>query len=121
MIEAMSYYDISENEPEKIYHSLILGMLIFLRPTHEVKSNRESGYGRYDVLVIPKNKKDLGIVMEFKKVSSSKDLEKGAVEALKQIEEKHYTQELNQRGINRILGMGLAFFGKQVMIKNKYL
>jgi len=179
IIETISYYDIPENEPEKIYHALVLGMLIFLRETHEVKSNRESGYGRYDVLIIPKNKNDLGIVLEFKtfnletaiqgdkvmqdfesgsfamgvdhsqKVKATpiandygskdcvnlspsiavfrfnpkqnKDLEEGALSALKQIEDKQYSQELHQRGIANVLGIGLAFQGKQVVINHRTL
>lgn len=121
IMETISYYDLSENEPEKIYHALILGILIFLRDTHEVKSNRESGYGRYDVLIIPKEKKDLGIVMEFKTVNPKQDLEEGAANALEQIEKRHYAQELRQRGIAQVMGLGLAFQGKQVVIKHKML
>jgi len=121
ILETMSYYDLSEDEPEKIYHALVLGMLVFLRETHEIKSNRESGYGRYDVLVIPKNSKELGIVIEFKVFNSSqnKNLAAAAESGLKQIKEKKYSQELHQRGIKKVLAICMAFRGKQLFIKHK--
>ncbi len=68
LLSAFSFFDVSVDEPEKIYHSFVLGMLIGLKYRYEVKSNRESGYGRYDVMLIPKNPQDLGVVFEFKKV-----------------------------------------------------
>ncbi|MBA3238670.1 MAG: AAA family ATPase [Parachlamydiaceae bacterium] len=118
---AMSYYDIGLEEPEKIYHAFILGMLISLRDTHEVKSNRESGYGRYDVMLIPKDHDALGNIFEFKKIRAQegKDLNSGALSALQQIEDKNYKHELQERGIRKILCLGLAFQGKKVMIKYK--
>ena len=116
---AMSYYDIGQHEPEKIYHAFILGMLVSLRDTHEVKSNREIGYGRYDVMLIPKNTNCLGIIFEFKKIrpQTGEDLVTGAQSALQQIADKNYRQELYERGIKKILCLGLAFHGKRVFIK----
>ena len=55
VINNLSYFDVSGKEPEKVYHAFVLGMLISLSNTHEVKSNKESGYGRYDVMIIPKD------------------------------------------------------------------
>ncbi len=69
LLSAFSFFDVSADEPEKIYHSFVLGMLIGLKDRYEVKSNRESGYGRYDVMLIPKNPQDLGVVFEFKKLA----------------------------------------------------
>ncbi len=85
-------------------------MLIALEDTHEVKSNRESGYGRYDVMLIPKNRSDLGIIMEFKKIDSSERtaLKTGVEAALKQIKDKKYARELQDRG-------------KKVLIRGKQL
>ncbi len=121
LISSVSIFDVSSDEPERIYHAFVLGMLIGLRERYEVKSNRESGYGRYDVMLIPKKSDDLGIVMEFKKVDRDEktDLETAVVSALKQIEDKNYRQELLDRGVKRIIYLGLAFKGKQVLIRSK--
>lgn len=123
LLASVSVFDLTPEEPEKIYHAFILGMLIGLKDRYEVKSNRESGYGRYDVMLIPKNPEDLGIIMEFKKVGrfEKTDIERAVVAALKQIEDKNYTQELYQRGIKRILLLGLAFEGKKVLIRHKVI
>lgn len=122
LVNAMSYYDIAVEEPEKIYHAFILGMLVALRDTHEVKSNRESGYGRYDVMLIPKDNNALGVIFEFKKIrlQDGSDLKKGADSALQQIEDKNYKSELYARGIKKILCLGLAFQGKRVSIKSAF-
>ena len=122
VMSSASMFDISGNEPEKIYHAFILGMLVGLKDQYEVKSNRESGLGRYDVMLIPKNREALGIIMEFKKISPFKkmDLSSAANAALQQIEEKHYAQELLDRDIKRILYLAFAFEGKTVLILSKF-
>lgn len=123
LLSVVSYFDISADEPEKIYHAFVLGMLLGLKGRYEVKSNRESGYGRYDVLLIPLDPKDLGIILEFKKIGpfDSSTLEEGIVSAFKQMEDKHYAQELYDRNIRRILYLALSFKGKQVLIRSKLL
>ena len=93
ILNTMSYYDIPQDEPERVYHAFVLGLLVNLEG-YEVKSNRESGYGRYDVCLIPKNPSALGIIMEFKKVKLAEDLEKAAEDALRQIEVERYAQDL---------------------------
>jgi hypothetical protein len=119
---AFSFFDVTHNEPEKVYHAFILGMLIGLQGKFEVRSNRESGDGRYDVTLFPKNPNDLGIIMEFKKVNPFEkiDLAAAADVAVKQIEEKKYATELIDRGIKRLLFLGLAFEGKNVLIHHKF-
>ena len=121
LLSSVSVFDMTPEEPEKIYHAFILGMLIGLEDRYEVKSNRESGYGRYDVMLIPRDSKELGIIMEFKKVGRFEkiDLETAVVSALQQIEDKQYDQELLNRGVKRILHLGLAFEGKKVLIRAK--
>ncbi len=121
LLSSFSFFDVSTEEPEKIYHAFVLGVLIGLKDRYEVKSNRESGYGRYDVMLIPKNLRDLGVVMEFKKIGrfEESDLESAVASALKQIEDRKYDLELKNRGISRILHLGLAFKGKDVMIRSK--
>lgn len=117
----VSVFDISQEESEKIYHAFVLGALLGLEGTYEVKSNRESGYGRYDVMLIPKSSQDLGIIFEFKKVSPYHDseLEPAVQAALRQIEEKNYAQELQDRGIKQILLLAIAFKGKKVAFLSK--
>ena len=109
-------------QPEKFYHGFVLGLLVELRDIYEVKSNRESGYGRYDVMLIPKNndKKYNAIIIEFKVFDSCDEstLEDTAKSALRQIEEKKYDAELILLGIpkERIRHYGFAFEGKKVLI-----
>jgi hypothetical protein len=119
LLSAFSYFDTPKNEPEQIYHAFILGMLIGLKDRYEVKSNRESGYGRYDVMLIPHKPRDLGIVFEFKTITSKTDLQSAATLALQQIEERKYDLELKERGVKRILHLGMAFKGKKVAILSK--
>lgn len=118
VLSTVSYFDVSGKESEKVYHAFVLGMLIALSENYEVKSNTESGYGRYDVMVIPKDINKIGIIMEFKKVDrdEGEDLKKAAQKGLKQIEEKQYRQELLSHGIKDIIEVGIAFEGKDVMV-----
>lgn len=121
MLSSVSVFDVSAEESEKIYHAFILGMLISLKDQYEVKSNRESGLGRYDVILIPKDQNRLGIIMEFKKVGRFENisLEEAVASALKQIEDRLYAQELLDRGVEQILYLGFAFEGKNVLIRSK--
>jgi len=114
---SMSSFDFSPTEPEKSYHLFVLGLLVYLSNTHEIKSNRESGNGRYDIMIIPKKPNQLGIVLEFKKVEPSESLELAANRALEQIKTKNYMQELKSRGIKKILLLGIAFQGKNLLLK----
>jgi len=122
MFSSVSVFDVPADESEKIYHGFVLGMLIGLSDRYEVESNRESGLGRYDVMLIPKKSNDLGIVMEFKKIGrfEKTTLDAAVESALKQIEDRHYAQELADRGIKRILYLGFAFEGKEVLIRSKF-
>lgn len=115
-----SYMDLG-SESEKFYHAFVLGMLVSLRKEYEVKSNRESGYGRYDVMLIPKDKQKNGIIIEFKKVSTfnAETLEIAADKALKQIREKQYKTELLEAGINSIIELAIAFEGKRVLVRKQ--
>ncbi|MGN0144678.1 MAG: AAA family ATPase [Clostridium sp.] len=119
VVDNMSYFDTSGNEPEKVYHAFVLGMLVSLGDKYEINSNKESGYGRYDVMIIPKDTSKLAIIIEFKKIreSNSKSIEKGIEEALNQIEENQYERELKIRNINNILKLAIVFKGKKIKIK----
>lgn len=121
VINNISYFDVSGKEPEKIYHAFVLGMLVSLADNYEVKSNKESGFGRYDVMIIPKNISKIGLIMEFKKINTFSDetMEEATKKALKQIEEKKYEQELIIRGIKDILKIAIVFKGKDVRITSQ--
>ena len=119
VISYLSVFDVPFDESEKVYHAFVLGLLVGLRGKYDVKSNKESGFGRYDVMLCPKKTDHLGIIMEFKKAEDKTALETTAQSAIKQIEEKRYAVELLERGVQRILYLGFAFSGKHVVIKHK--
>lgn len=114
--KSISYFDVSGRHPEKFYHGFVLGLISSLEKTHMVKSNRESGRGRYDVMLIPKDLTKLGIVLEFKTAKENEDISQVAQQAIAQINSLHYAEELRQMGINHILSIGLAFKGKDVYV-----
>jgi hypothetical protein len=118
VLAVFSYHDFS-GEPEKVYHALVVGLLIWIANTHEIKSNRESGYGRYDIMIIPRDLKQVGLVMEFKTVDKedNETVETAAAAALAQIEAKKYETELIARGIKNIKKMAIVFNGKEVTVK----
>lgn len=118
VINNISYFDVSGKEPERVYHAFVLGMLVSLSGTYEVKSNKESGYGRYDVMIIPKDISRIGIIIEFKKINnlSKESIEEGTLKALQQIEEKRYSEELVNKGIKDIIKLAIVFKGKAVKI-----
>ena len=109
-----SFYDL---KGEKVYHSLFLGMLIWLRDKYEVKSNGERGHGRYDAMLIPLDKVKPAYVFEFKVSKTIKGLTAKAEEALEQIKEKQYDAGLKEKGISKIYRIGIAFKGKNVKVK----
>ncbi|AGB42033.1 Protein of unknown function (DUF1703)/Predicted AAA-ATPase [Halobacteroides halobius DSM 5150] len=115
---SFSYFDLGRGNSENFYHAFVLGLVVNLRGEYQVKSNRESGYGRYDVMLIPSSKDKLGIIMEFKKVDQDESLERGVREALEQIADRDYRDILEELGINDILELGIAFCGKEVMVKS---
>ncbi len=116
--EVLSTFDVGGEEPEQFYHSFVLGMLVSLSQTYEVRSNRESGYGRYDVMLIPKDRTKPGIVIEFKKVREqlNETLEIAAQKALKQIEDRLYETELRAIGLHSVTKLGISFKGKESLV-----
>lgn len=106
--------------PEKFYHGFVLGLLVNLMGRYELTSNRESGFGRYDVMLRPLNKEDDAIIMEFKVYDADGEgsLDETVQAALRQIEEKEYEQILIDAGMEkeRIRRYGFAFEGKRVLI-----
>ncbi len=94
-----------------------MGLLLWLSPGYRVKSNRESGYGRYDIMIIPEDVSKPGYIIEFKKVRKKETVETAVKSALKQIEEKKYETELLQQGIKNYKKLAIVFHGKEVTIK----
>ena len=110
--------------PESFYHGFVLGLLVENASEYIVKSNRESGFGRYDVVMQPKNTANPAVIMEFKVIAKDegeKTLEDTVGNALKQIEDKQYETELVSAGIpeGKILQYGFAFEGKKCLIRMK--
>ena len=114
--QMFSYMDVGENTAENFYHAFVLGMLVGLKDTYYVNSNRESGFGRYDIMLEPKDKNENSFIMEFKvlKDGEEKTLKETIENAKKQIEEKKYEESLKERGFKNITKMVYAFNGKEV-------
>ena len=114
--EMFSYMDVGENTAENFYHAFVLGMLVGLKDTYYVNSNRESGYGRYDIMLEPKDKNANSFIMEFKVLDDmeEKTIEDTIENAKKQIEEKGYETDLKMRGYKNITKIVFAFKGKEV-------
>ena len=113
ILKSASYYD---GKNEDFYHGLILGMTLYLDRDYYVNSNRESGLGRYDVIIEPKNKNNRGYILEFKVVKDEKDLENTTKEAIEQIIDKKYDTQLKEREVKDITLIGIAFFGKIIKV-----
>ena len=115
MINMLSHFDL-DKEMEKIYQVFMIGLVGFLMGKYEIISNDESGYGRYDLAMIPIKSNEKAYLMEFKISKTKKGMEERAQKALKQIDEKKYDTKLKARGIKNILKIGIAFYGKEVKV-----
>lgn len=116
MNQVISFYDTSS---EAFYHGLVLGLIALLDNQYKIQSNRESGKGRYDISMIPRNNLHPGILIELKTKQKLNDeqLEKLALEALCQIQDKEYDSEMQNNGITKVFKLGIAFSGKNISIK----
>ena len=109
----VSFHDAARN-PENFYHGLLLGFSVLMSSSYRVESNRESGYGRFDIAFFPLNAKAPGVILELKSATSEDDLEEKAREALCQIEEKSYCTEFFRQGVKEVWKHRIAFHGKTV-------
>lgn len=114
LMKMASVYDTANHEA--FYHGLLLGMTTLLVPEYEVKSNRESGLGRYDLAIYPAQKGQCGVILEFKAADSPHELLEKAQEARRQIDEKGYDTDFKARGITNVWKYGVAFYGKRVAL-----
>lgn len=115
LLQTVSYYDASE---ESFYHGLVLGLCAMMDTRYHIRSNRESGEGRFDIQLLPKTGNLPGILIELKaaKRNAHPDLKAMAASALKQINDKHYDTEMISQGVNIVYKYGVAFCGKEVEI-----
>ena len=118
MVNMLSHFDL-DSEMEKIYQVFMIGLVGFLMGKYEIISNNESGYGRYDLAMIPIKNNEKAYLMEFKISKTEKGMTLKAEESLKQIDEKKYDTRLKARGIKNILKIGIAFYGKKVKVFSK--
>ncbi|MES2615564.1 MAG: AAA family ATPase [Bdellovibrionota bacterium] len=125
LLQTMSYHDFNRN-PENAFHAFMAGFMVWLTGIYEVKSNREAGKGRYDLCLIPKDKKLSAYIFEFKAISYLQ--KKASVEdkvqqelqlALNQIDTQYYDTELKAKMVNKITKVALVFYGKQVWMEYK--
>ncbi len=126
-LATFSYFDTGKgplgNEPERFYHGFVLGLIVELTDKYVITSTRESGFGRYDIIMEPRRPENDAIIIEFKvQHSSEKNLADTVQKALEQIEERNYQSTLLSRGIpeERIRKYGFAFCGKKVLIGNSH-
>lgn len=113
---SFSYFDVGDNAAENFYHAFVLGMLVNLEGKYKVKSNRESGQGRPDVMIMPKDASKKGVVIEFKTAKSGEKeaLEGKARQALEQIADMNYADELADYGIKEAVELAIVFYDKKV-------
>lgn len=118
MDKSISFYDAGA---EGFYHGLVLGLIALMDNQYKIKSNRESGDGRYDISLIPREERYPGMIMElkWKKDLSTDELDGLAEDAFAQIDDMRYDAEMREDGINDILKFGIAFSGKKVSVKTK--
>lgn len=121
MLNSVSCFDFNSNSKESHYHVFILGMLLGLRRRYYIHSNREGGRGRYDLVVEPMDKRKNGLVIEFKVAKEKEELEKASEEALAQIEEKRYYEGLRDRGVERIILVGISFYQRDFKLQGKII
>jgi hypothetical protein len=115
----LSYFDTADPEPERFYHGLVVGLLAGLGSGYEVRSNRESGFGRCDVLVLPRAAGKPGVALELKRVATERGdtKEKALAAALRQVRAKDYAAELRARGAAPIHEMAAVFEGKRAYVR----
>jgi len=118
--QSASYHDTGKRH-EDFYHGLVLGLACVFFASHFVRSNRESGKGRYDIAMFPKPeaRAQIGVIMEFKHTEDESQLDAEAQQALEQIAAKDYIRELSAQGIGTVWRYGLAFCGKRVEVRSE--
>lgn len=117
--QTVSYHDLGKKTLEKVYHVMFLGMFFTLGGKYTVDSNKEYGLGRYDIILIPKDKSKPGYIFEFKATDNASKLAEEVVDALEQITEARYSTRLQQEGIINVYHVAIAFCGKEMQMNSK--
>jgi PD-(D/E)XK nuclease superfamily len=119
ILKVCSYYDFVDQEPERVYHALVLGMMVQLQTDYRITSNRESGFGRYDIILHPLKNELPAYIFEFKKFNAKREtsIEQSLHSAMQQMKTKNYAAILHQEGHQNIHLIAIAFKGKVVRIK----
>ena len=120
LLNNISYYDVSKNKAESFYHGFLLGLTTLINNIYTIKSNLESGKGRFDIACFPKDKNNCGIILEFKVSKNLKSIEKDSIRALKQINDNKYADLLSDFTPNRIIKYGIAFYIKDIAISSDH-
>jgi hypothetical protein len=120
VLAVLSYHDMAGKKPERVYHAFVLGLLTNMTDRYQIRSNRESGYGRYDVLMIPLDPNEPGFIFEFKKIDKpeEKNASDAMQSALEQIQKQQYAAELREHDVKKIWGIGVVVSGKRVWVEN---
>ncbi len=119
MMSTVSTFDTRQHE--LVYHMYFLGMSNYLRDRFYIVSNQETGMGRVDISLEPKDKTKTGFIIEFKVADNDKAFEKSPVKAIEQIKSKAYKTQMRERGIEKIIAVGIAFMGKKVKVETEVL
>ena len=115
----MSYVSFHDTaQPESFYHGFLLGILVLFNKTHRIESNRESGYGRFDIALFPNTPTQAGAILEIKAAKSESELSQLAKDALAQIEAKAYTTDMQKLGVKEIWRYGIALCGKKIAVES---
>jgi len=114
MLKALSSFD---GANEGFYHGMMLGLCAVMNNRYHIRSNRESGYGRFDIQLFPQNNGDPGFIFEFKHGKNTDELDRLADEALRQIEEQKYDTDMIAFGVNKVIKIGIAFHGKKAVVR----
>jgi hypothetical protein len=118
VVRTLSYHDTAGDEPERVYQAFLLGLLVHLSETHEVRSDREAGYGRHDVMIAPRKAGGTGVVLELKRLRASRGetVEAALASALGQVRERRYAEEIRSRAAV-VREYGIVFDGKRVWVQ----
>ena len=119
VISSLSFHHVQKPDVERVYQAFVLGLLVSLSNRYDVSAERESGFGRYDIALVPNDKNKKAIIMEFKKINdlNEETKDQALASALQQIEVRHYEAGIRQRGYHDILKLAVVFDGKRVWVK----
>ena len=125
-LKTLSYHDIANDQekleaPEQVYHAFLLGMFINLNNEYIIDSNKESGVGRFDIILEPRDIAKTAFIIELKRVTLKQTIEQAINEALTQIENKKYDVRLIDKGFKNIEKVAMAFDGKDALVSNKMI